>query len=91
MSRVAHLLQSPSIPARALACACSKVCRARGVVSLHVAHPMAGDVRACRYHESGHVLTAWFLEHVDPLLKTTIVPRTSGALGFAQCVLAPVP
>eukprot|EP00035_Acanthoeca_spectabilis_P024306 m.453259 g.453259 ORF g.453259 m.453259 type:complete len:817 (+) comp20467_c0_seq1:229-2679(+) len=38
------------------------------------------------YHESGHVLTAWFLEHVDPLLKTTIVPRTSGALGFAQYI-----
>lgn len=36
------------------------------------------------YHESGHVLTAWLLETMDPLLKTTIVPRTTGALGFAQ-------
>merc|ERR1712176_1479799 len=25
-----------------------------------------------------------FLEHADPLLKVTIIPRTSGALGFAQ-------
>ena len=25
-----------------------------------------------------------FLEHADPLLKVTIVPRGSGALGFAQ-------
>ena len=42
--------------------------------------------RIVAYHESGHVLTAWFLEHADPLLKTTIIPRTSGALGFAQYV-----
>lgn len=26
----------------------------------------------------------WNLEHADPLLKVTIVPRGSGALGFAQ-------
>ena len=26
----------------------------------------------------------WFLEHADPLLKVTIIPRSSGALGFAQ-------
>lgn len=38
------------------------------------------------YHEAGHVLTAWMLEHADPLLKTTIVPRANGALGFAQYV-----
>lgn len=42
--------------------------------------------RIVAYHESGHVLTAWFLKHADPLLKTTIIPRTSGALGFAQYV-----
>jgi len=24
------------------------------------------------------------LEHADPLLKVTIIPRASGALGFAQ-------
>lgn len=28
--------------------------------------------------------TGWNLEHADPLLKVTIVPRGSGALGFAQ-------
>ena len=28
--------------------------------------------------------SGWFLEHADPLLKVTIVPRGSGALGFAQ-------
>lgn len=36
------------------------------------------------YHESGHAVAGWFLEHADPLLKVTIVPRGSGALGFAQ-------
>uniref|UniRef100_A0A0G4GVI2 AAA+ ATPase domain-containing protein n=1 Tax=Chromera velia CCMP2878 TaxID=1169474 RepID=A0A0G4GVI2_9ALVE len=36
------------------------------------------------YHEAGHALVGWFLEHADPLLKVSIVPRTSGALGFAQ-------
>jgi AFG3 family protein len=29
-------------------------------------------------------VAGWFLEHADPLLKVTIIPRTSGALGFAQ-------
>merc|ERR1712161_33425 len=36
------------------------------------------------YHEAGHAIAGWFLEHADPLLKVTIIPRTSGALGFAQ-------
>lgn len=35
-------------------------------------------------HESGHAIAGWFLEHADPLLKVSIVPRSSGALGFAQ-------
>lgn len=36
------------------------------------------------YHEAGHAIAGWFLEHADPLLKVTIIPRTTGALGFAQ-------
>merc|ERR1712032_400347 len=36
------------------------------------------------YHEAGHAVVGWFLEHADPLLKVTIIPRSSGALGFAQ-------
>lgn len=36
------------------------------------------------YHESGHALTGWLLEHTDALLKISIIPRTSSALGFAQ-------
>ncbi|CAD6190798.1 unnamed protein product [Caenorhabditis auriculariae] len=36
------------------------------------------------YHEAGHALVGWMLEHTDALLKVTIIPRTSAALGFAQ-------
>lgn len=36
------------------------------------------------HHEAGHAVVGWFLEHADPLLKVTIVPRGKGALGFAQ-------
>lgn len=35
-------------------------------------------------HESGHGVVSWFLEGANPLLKVTIVPRSKGALGFAQ-------
>lgn len=36
------------------------------------------------YHEAGHAVAGWFLENSDPLLKITIIPRSKGALGFAQ-------
>jgi AFG3 family protein len=36
------------------------------------------------HHEAGHAVAGWFLEHADPLMKVTIVPRSNGALGFAQ-------
>ncbi len=36
------------------------------------------------YHESGHAITGWFLEGVDPLVKVSIVPRGVAALGYAQ-------
>ena len=36
------------------------------------------------YHECGHAVAGWFLEHADPLLKITIIPRSKGSLGFAQ-------
>ncbi|XP_041809838.1 AFG3-like protein 2 isoform X1 [Chelmon rostratus] len=35
------------------------------------------------YHEAGHAVVGWFLEHADPLLKVSIVPRGKG-LGYAQ-------
>ena len=42
------------------------------------------EKRTVAYHEAGHAIVGWFTEHASPLLKVTIVPRTSGALGFAQ-------
>ncbi len=36
------------------------------------------------YHEAGHAICGWFLEHAYPLLKVTIVPRGTAALGYAQ-------
>jgi hypothetical protein len=32
----------------------------------------------------GVQVVGWFTEHCDPLLKVSIVPRGSAALGFAQ-------
>ena len=36
------------------------------------------------YHEAGHAVCGWFLEHASPLVKVTIVPRGIGTLGYAQ-------
>jgi AFG3 family protein len=36
------------------------------------------------HHEAGHAVTGWFLKHADPLVKVSIIPRGSAALGFAQ-------
>ena len=40
--------------------------------------------RTVAYHEAGHAVVGWFLEHAEPLLKVSIVPRGAAALGFAQ-------
>lgn len=40
--------------------------------------------RTVAYHEAGHAIVGWMLPSSDVLLKVTIVPRTSLALGFAQ-------
>jgi len=40
--------------------------------------------RTVAYHEAGHAIVGWMLPESDVLLKVTIVPRTSLALGFAQ-------
>merc|ERR1712012_183711 len=42
------------------------------------------EKRTVAYHEAGHAVAGWFLEHADPLLKVSIIPRSSGALGYAQ-------
>lgn len=43
----------------------------------------AEEKRTVAYHESGHAVAGWFLEHSNPLLKITIIPRSKGSLGFA--------
>ncbi|KAF2901674.1 hypothetical protein ILUMI_04517 [Ignelater luminosus] len=44
------------------------------------------EKRVVAYHESGHALVGWMLEHTDAFLKVTIIPRTNLALGFAQYI-----
>ena len=36
------------------------------------------------YHEAGHAICGWYLEHASPLVKVTIVPRGINTLGYAQ-------
>lgn len=36
------------------------------------------------YHEAGHAICGWYLEYAYPLLKVSIVPRGTAALGYAQ-------
>ena len=40
------------------------------------------EKRAIALHEAGHATISWFLEHANPLIKVTIVPR-GRALGAA--------
>lgn len=40
------------------------------------------EKRTIAYHEAGHASVSWLLEHANPLVKVTIVPRGS-ALGAA--------
>ncbi|XP_051884506.1 paraplegin isoform X1 [Pristis pectinata] len=42
------------------------------------------EQRIVAFHESGHVLVGWLLEHTEAVLKVSIAPRTNAALGFAQ-------
>lgn len=43
------------------------------------------EKKTVAYHEAGHAVAGWFLEHADPLLKVTIIPRGKG-LGYAQYI-----
>jgi AFG3 family protein len=42
------------------------------------------EKRTVAFHEAGHAIAGWFLEHADPLLKVSIIPRGTAALGYAQ-------
>ncbi|CAH8665390.1 unnamed protein product [Schistosoma rodhaini] len=47
----------------------------------HVLQPE--EKKTVAYHEAGHAVVGWFLEHCNPLLKVSIIPRGK-ALGYAQ-------
>ena len=44
------------------------------------------EKRIVSYHEIGHALTAALQTHSAPVTKITIIPRTSGALGYTMQV-----
>lgn len=48
------------------------------------------ELKRVAYHEAGHAVAGWYSEYADPLLKVTIIPRSKGALGFAQYLPAEV-
>uniref|UniRef100_A0A4W5RSM3 AFG3-like AAA ATPase 1 n=1 Tax=Hucho hucho TaxID=62062 RepID=A0A4W5RSM3_9TELE len=41
------------------------------------------EKKTVAYHEAGHAIVGWFLQHADPLLKVSIIPRGKG-LGYAH-------
>jgi AFG3 family protein len=41
------------------------------------------EKKTVAYHEAGHAVAGWYLQHADPLLKVSIIPRGKG-LGYAQ-------
>ncbi|KAI8140712.1 peptidase family M41-domain-containing protein [Fennellomyces sp. T-0311] len=42
------------------------------------------EKKTVAYHEAGHAVAGWYLQHADPLLKVSIIPRGVAALGYAQ-------
>lgn len=57
----------------------------RVVAGLQKKTPLSPQVRRkVAYHEVGHALTAYYLEHADPVHKISIIPTAKGALGFTM-------
>jgi len=42
------------------------------------------EKRTVAFHEAGHAVAGWFFKYAMPLLKVSIVPRGTAALGYAQ-------
>ncbi|KAI8091472.1 peptidase family M41-domain-containing protein [Gilbertella persicaria] len=42
------------------------------------------EKKTVAYHEAGHAVAGWYLQYADPLLKVSVIPRGSAALGYAQ-------
>ena len=51
----------------------------------------ARERRVVAFHEAGHALIGWVLEHADPVMKVSIVPRGKAALGYSQSLPRDVP
>lgn len=45
--------------------------------------PPPEERKAVAYHEAGHAICSWYLQHADPFLKVTIIPRGQ-SLGYAR-------
>jgi hypothetical protein len=65
-----------------LPAAAAMMCFVAPLICLQVISPE--ERRTVAYHEAGHAVVGWFLEFAEPLLKVSIVPRGTAALGFAQ-------
>uniref|UniRef100_A0A3Q2YVL7 AFG3-like AAA ATPase 1 n=1 Tax=Hippocampus comes TaxID=109280 RepID=A0A3Q2YVL7_HIPCM len=76
----------------------ANVCNEAALIAARHLHPHVGhkdfeqkktqvlqpmEKKTVAYHEAGHAVTGWFLQHADPLLKVSIIPRGKG-LGYAQ-------
>ncbi|XP_047140194.1 mitochondrial inner membrane m-AAA protease component paraplegin [Hydra vulgaris] len=40
--------------------------------------------RIVAYHEAGHAIVNWMLKYTEPVLKISIIPRTSSPFGYTQ-------
>eukprot|EP00794_Sanderia_malayensis_P018933 gene18933-20838_t len=48
-------------------------------------NPLSPEERkTIAYHEAGHAIIGWMLEHTEPVLKISIAPRTNSMLGYTQ-------
>jgi AFG3 family protein len=57
----------------------------RVIAGIENKKPISGKERkVIAYHECGHAVVGWFLEHADTVLKLTIIPRSKGSLGHTQ-------
>lgn len=58
------------------------------IVGYQKKHAILTDKEKCivSYHEIGHALVAALASHTAPVQKITIIPRTSGALGYTMQV-----
>ncbi len=44
----------------------------------------AWERKTVAYHEAGHAVVSWRMEHADQMLAVSIVPDNEGALGYTQ-------